>query len=176
LGRNDFGERERGCRFIIQVVRQEKTMTAAAAVSIVREVTGEVLGSCAGLFARVESRRLAAAAVAGLQADLARKNCWTIAKNAGHADPWRLQHCFNDAVWDADAVRDTAAAAAWEQLASRPERVLVFDETGDLKKGEHTLGVQQQYTATVTVFAAWAAADRRFLVDYERYLPPILDR
>lgn len=148
-------------------------------MSIVREVTAELLGSCAGRFSRVESRRLAADAVAGLQADLSRKNCWTIAKNAGHADPWRLQHFFNDAVWDEDAVRDSTAAAAWEQIASQPERVLVFDETGDVKKGEHTVGVQRQYTgtagrienATVTVFAAWATPDRRYLVDYELYLP-----
>ncbi|GAB4006606.1 IS701 family transposase [Glycomyces albus] len=148
-------------------------------MSIVREVTAELLGSCAGLFARVESRRLAADALAGLQADLKTKNCWSLAKNAGHADPWRLQHFFNDGVWDEDAVRDTVAAAAWDQIAAAPERVLVFDETGDLKKGEHTVGVQRQYTgtagrienATVTVFAAWATRQRRFLVDYELYLP-----
>ena len=154
-------------------------MTAAAAVSIVGEVTAELLGSCAGLFARIESRRLAADAVTGLQADLPRKNCWSIAKNAGHADPWRLQHFFNDGAWDEDAVREIAAAAVWAQIADRPERVLVFDETGDLKKGEATVGVQRQYTgtagrienATVTVFAAWATPDQRFLVDYELYLP-----
>ena len=48
-----------------------------------------------------------------------------------------------------------------------------------MKKGEDTVGVQRQYTgtagrienATVTVFAAWATGDRRFLVDYELYLP-----
>lgn len=158
---------------------QEKKTTAAAAVSIVAETTAELLGLCAGLFARVESRRLASDAVAGLQADLARKNCWSIAKNAGHADPWRLQHFFNDGAWDEDAVREVAAAAAWDQVATAPERVLVFDETGDLKKGDHTVGVQRQYTgtagrienATVTVFAAWATPDRRLLVDYELYLP-----
>jgi SRSO17 transposase len=61
-----------------------------------------------------------------------------------------------------------AAAATWEQVADRPERVLVFAETGNVKKGEHTVGVQRQYTrtagrienATVTVFAAWATPDR----------------
>ncbi|WP_199038593.1 IS701 family transposase [Glycomyces salinus] len=142
-------------------------------------MTAELLGSCAGLFGRIESRRLAADAVAGMQADLSRKNCWSIAKNAGHADPWRLQHFFNDGAWNEDAVRDRAAQAAWDQIACAPERVLVFDETGDLKKGEHTVGVQRQYTgtagrienATVTVFAAWATPERRFLIDYELYLP-----
>lgn len=104
-------------------------MTAAAAVSIVQAVTAELLGECAVRFARVESRRLAADAVAGLQTDLPEKNCWSIAKNAGHADPLRLQHFFADGVWDEDGVRETVAGAAWEQVAARPERVLVFDET-----------------------------------------------
>jgi len=148
-------------------------------VSIVRDVTAELLGSCADRFARIESRRLAADAVAGLQADLSEKNCWTIAKNAGHVDPWRLQHFFNEGVWDEDGVRESVAAAAWDQIADAPERVLVFDETGDLKKGQDTVGVQRQYTgtagrienATVTAFAAWATPDRRLLVDYELYLP-----
>jgi SRSO17 transposase len=161
------------------VVVTQQNSAAAAAVRITRDVTGTLLGSCADLFARVESRRLAADALAGLQADLPRKNCWSIAKNAGHADPWRLQHFFNNATWDEDGVREGAAAAAWGQVADAPERVLVFDETGDVKKGEHTVGVQRQYTgtagrienATVTVFAAWATPERRFLVDFELYLP-----
>ena len=92
-------------------------------MSIVREVTDELLGLCAGRFARVETRRLAADALVGLQADLTMKNCWSIAKNAGHADPWRLQHCFNDAVWDEDAIRERAAEAAWGQIEAAPERV-----------------------------------------------------
>lgn len=45
---------------MIPDVCQENHNAAAAAVSIVRAVTGELLGSWAGLFARVESRRLAA--------------------------------------------------------------------------------------------------------------------
>ncbi len=90
----------------------QENLTATAAVSIVGAVTAELLGECAGLFARVESPRLAADAVAGLQADLKTKNCWSLAKNAGHADPWRLQHIFNDGAWDEDAVRERAAGAA----------------------------------------------------------------
>jgi SRSO17 transposase len=54
-----------------------------------------------------------------------------------------------------------------------------FRARRDLKKGERTVGVQRQYTgtagrienATVTVFAAWATPEQRFLVDYELYLP-----
>ena len=157
----------------------QENITAAAAVRIAREVTAGLLASVADLFARVETRRHATAVVTGLQTQLETKNCWSLAQNAGHADPWRLQHFFNDAKWDENALRERGAAAAWAHLASRPERVLVFDETGDLKKGEHTLGVQRQYTGTagrienaqVTVYAAWATGTERLLVDYEVYLP-----
>lgn len=111
-------------------------------------MTADLLASVADLFARVETRRHAAAVVTGPQIRLEMKNCWSLAQNAGHADPWRLQHFFNDAKWDDDALRERGAAAAWKHPVHRSERVLVFDEMGDLKKGEHTLGVQRQYTGT----------------------------
>ena len=51
------------------------------------------------------------------------------------------------AVWDDDAVRDDVRAFVVEHLGD-PEAVLVVDETGDLKKGTGTVGVQRQYTGT----------------------------
>lgn len=110
-------------------------MPAATAVRIAREVTADLLASVADLFARVETRRHATAVVTGLQTRMETKNCWSLAQNAGHADPWRLQHFFNDAKWDEDALRERGAAAAWERLAHRSERVLVFDETGGAPRG-----------------------------------------
>ncbi|GAB3232181.1 hypothetical protein GCM10027447_27770 [Glycomyces halotolerans] len=105
---------------MLLVVTQEKRTTAAAAVSIVREATAELPGACADRFAPIESRRLAADAVAGLQADLPEKNCWTIAKNAGHGDPRRLQHFFADGAWDEGGIGEHVAEAAWEQIADAP--------------------------------------------------------
>jgi SRSO17 transposase len=60
----------------------------------------------AGRFGRVEPRRRARAFVLGLLADLPRKNCWTIAEQAGDASPGGMQHFLARARWDADAVRD----------------------------------------------------------------------
>jgi hypothetical protein len=43
-------------------------------------------------FGRVELRRRARAFVLGLLAELPRKNCWTIAEQAGDATPDGMQH------------------------------------------------------------------------------------
>jgi hypothetical protein len=65
-----------------------------------------------------------------------------------------MQHLLGRAVWDHDGVRDDVRAYLVEALGD-PETVLVIDETGDLKKGTQSVGVQRQYTGT-------AAASRTF--------------
>ena len=132
----------------------------------------------AGRFARVEPRRRVRAFVTGLLAELPRKNCWTIAEHAGEASPDGMQHLLARAVWDADAVRDDVRGYVVEQLADA-DAVLVVDETGDLKKGTATVGVQRQYTGTagrtenaqVTVWLTYATAVGHGLIDRALYLP-----
>jgi SRSO17 transposase len=136
------------------------------------------MGRVARRFPRVEPRRHARALVLGLLADLPRKNCWTIAEHAGQATPDGLQHLLSGAVWDHDAVRDDVRALLVEHLAD-PDAVLVVDETGDLKKGSRTVGVQRQYTGTagkvdnaqVAVYLAYATPAGHGVVDRELYLP-----
>src|SRR3954451_3527829 len=84
---------------------------------------------------------------AGPAVGLARKNCWTIAEHAGDTGPHGMQHLLRTAVWDADAVRDDVRAIAVEHLGAQ-DAILVVDETGDVKKGVRTVGVQRQYTGT----------------------------
>jgi SRSO17 transposase len=55
-----------------------------------------------------------------------------------------MQHLLGRAVWDHDGVRDDLRAYLVEHLGD-PDGVLVVDETGDLKKGTQTVGVQRQY-------------------------------
>ncbi len=60
-----------------------------------------------------------------------------------------------------------------------PDAVLVIDETGDLKKGEHSVGVRRQYTGTagrienaqVAVYLTYAARRGHALIDRALYLP-----
>jgi SRSO17 transposase len=99
-----------------------------------REQLDELMGLVAGRFGRVEPRRRARAFVLGLLAGLPRKNCWTIAEQAGDATPDGMQHLLARARWDADGVRDDVRGYVTGYLAD-PGAVLVVDETGDLKKG-----------------------------------------
>ncbi|MFJ2194022.1 IS701 family transposase [Kitasatospora sp. NPDC087861] len=132
----------------------------------------------AGRFARVEPRRRAGALVLGLLADLPRKNCWTIAEHAGDPTPDGMQHLLSRAKWDADAVRDDLRDYVAEHLHD-DEAVLVVDETGDVKKGTRTVGVQRQYTGTagriensqVAVYLVYAGRRGHAAVDRELYIP-----
>jgi SRSO17 transposase len=107
----------------------------------------DLMGRIAARYCRVEPRRRARAFVLGLLADLPRKNCWSIAEQAGDATPDGMQHLLARARWDADGVRDDLRDYVVEHLGD-PDAVLVVDETGDLKKGVATAGVQRQYTGT----------------------------
>ena len=132
----------------------------------------------AGRFGRVEPRRAAREFVLGLLSPSERKNCWWLAENAGHDDPQAMQRLLRTAVWDADAVRDDLRAFVTAQLG-RPGGVLICDETGFLKKGLRSVGVQRQYSGTagriensqVGVFLSYASPAGRALIDRRLYLP-----
>ncbi|WP_344285785.1 IS701 family transposase [Streptomyces hebeiensis] len=136
------------------------------------------MGRIAGRFVRVEPRLRAGRLVLGLLSDLPRKNCWTIAEWAGESTPHGMQHLLCRASWDADAVRDDVREYVVEHLQDEAA-VLVVDETGDLKKGTHTVGVQRQYTGTagriensqVAVYLVYAGAQGHAAVDRELYIP-----
>ncbi|MFG2304523.1 IS701 family transposase [Actinacidiphila glaucinigra] len=132
----------------------------------------------AGRFARVEPRRRVRRLVSGLLSDLPRKNCWTLAEHAGDATPDGMQHLLHRAKWDADAIRDDIRAYVVEHLHDT-EAVLVVDETGDLKKGTATVGVQRQYTGTagrienaqVAVYLVYSATRGHAAIDRALYMP-----
>ncbi|MGW5172623.1 IS701 family transposase [Streptomyces nodosus] len=136
------------------------------------------MGRIASRFARVEPRRHARKFILGLLAGLPRKDCWTLAEHAGHTTPDNLQHLLTRAKWDADAVRDDLRGFVVDHLGDH-DVVLVVDETGDLKKGTHTVGVQRQYTGTagriengqVAVYLAYSTPAGHAAIDRELYLP-----
>ena len=131
-----------------------------------------------GRFGRVEPRRRVAAFVRGLLAGLPRVNCWSIAEQAGEAGPRGMQRLLSAAVWDEAGVRDDLREYVLEHFADA-DAVLVVDETGDLKKGTATVGVQRQYTGTagrtenaqVAVYLAYAARAGSAFIDRALYLP-----
>jgi SRSO17 transposase len=116
--------------------------------------------------------------VLGLLSPAERKNCWWLAEQAGPLDPQAMQRLLRTAVWDADAVRDDLRMFACSRLGDAAG-VLIPDETGFLKKGTGSVGVQRQYSGTagriensqVGVFLSYASARGRALIDRRVYLP-----
>nr|WP_123982860.1 IS701 family transposase [Streptomyces sp. Ag109_O5-1] len=129
-------------------------------------------------FRRVEPRRRMRDYVRGLLGPVGRKNGWQLAEYAGHRTPDRLQRLLNGARWDADELRDDRQHYVAERLGE-PDGILILDDTGFLKKGTTSAGVQRQYSGTagrtencqIGVFAAYATTRGRALVDRALYLP-----
>ena len=138
----------------------------------------DVLGRVAGRFYRVEPRSRAAAYVRGLLAPLADKNGWTLAEACGDVTPDGMQRLLNAATWDVEGLRDDVRAYVAQHLG-HADGVLVVDETGFLKKGTKSAGVQRQYSGTagriencqLGVFLAYTARGNRALIDRELYVP-----
>jgi SRSO17 transposase len=138
----------------------------------------DVFARVAGRFSRVEPRRLAFAYVRGLLAPLERRNGWTIAEHAGRRSPNAVQEMLYSPCWDPGAVRDDVRGYVIEHLGD-PGGVLIADETGFVKKGVRSAGVQRQYTGTagkvencqIGTFLAYASSKGRALIDRELYLP-----
>ena len=100
--------------------------------------------------------------------------------SGGDATPDGVQRLLSTYRWDADLVRDDLREYVVEHLAD-DDAVLVVDETGFLKKGTKSVGVQRQYSGTagriensqIGVFLTYATAHGRVLLDRELYLPQV---
>ena len=134
----------------------------------------------AGRFRRPEPRRRVLDYLRGLLSPVERKNGWQLAEQAGDATPDGVQRLLSTYVWDAGLVQGDLAGYVLEHMADA-EAVLVVDETGFLKKGNKSAGVQRQYSGTagriencqIGVFLAYASSKGRTLLDRELYLPQV---
>jgi SRSO17 transposase len=129
-------------------------------------------------FRRGEVRARRRRYLEGLLAPVERKNGWQLAEAVGEADPQGIQRLLYEAAWDEDAVRDAYQQFVVEQFGDA-EAILVLDETGELSKGTHSVGVQRQYRGTagkvencqVGVFLAYVTRQGHLLLDRRLYLP-----
>src|SRR5215217_6625990 len=123
-------------------------------------------------FTRSEQRTRVLAYLKGLLSPTKRKNGWQLAELAGERNPDGIQRLLNNALWDADAVRDDLREYVVEYLGEE-QSVLVVDETGFLKKGNKSVGVKRQYSGTagriencqIGVFLAYASSKGHTLID-----------
>lgn len=152
----------------------DEVTVAARVAAMVDQVTDRLRGHGR----RREAGDHLAAYVRGLLAEVERKNGWQLAEQAGYGHPRGMQRVLDRYVWDADAVRDDLREQVLTTLGA-PDGILVVDETGFPKKGQHSVGVARQYSGTlgkigncqVGVFLAYASLHGFAAIDRELYLP-----
>src|SRR3954464_6014377 len=140
----------------------------------------EVVEQIAPRFRRIEPRRRVRAYLQGLLCPVERKNGWQLAEHAGDRTPDGVQDFLARMRWDADQVRDDLRAYVVVQLGDA-DAVLVVDETGFIKKGSKSVGVQRQYSGTagriencqIGVFLGYASRHGHALIDRALYLPEV---
>jgi SRSO17 transposase len=158
-----------------RVVRSDEAVAQVQGWTVELEALGARIGP---RFARAEPRRRVLAYLQGLLGQVQRKNGWQLAEHAGEATPDGMQRLLATARWDPDQLRDDLRAFVIEHLGD-PGAVLVVDETGFIKKGTSSVGVQRQYTGTsgkvdncqLGVFLAYAAPAGHAFIDRALYLP-----
>lgn len=135
-------------------------------------------GRLSPVLRRRELQETGSAFLDGLLSGVERKTGWLMAERAGLERPYRMQSLLGRSSWSADGLRDVVRAYVIEALGDR-DGVLVVDETGFVKKGEHSVGVGRQYSGTagriencqVGVFVAYASRFGQALIDRRLYLP-----
>jgi len=92
----------------------------------------------------------------------------------------RIQHFTTDSPWSDQRVRQAAVDYALAALTERePVEVWIADDTGFLKQGTHSVGVQRQYTGSagkvancqIGVSLSVATRTEHLPIDFELYLP-----
>jgi SRSO17 transposase len=92
----------------------------------------------------------------------------------------RVQHFVTDADWSDRDVRRAAAKHAIAAMTERsPVRAWIIDDTGFIKQGSHSVGVQRQYTGTagkvtncqIGVSLVVASDEMHVPIDFDLYLP-----
>jgi len=122
----------------------------------------------------------------GLLSDAERKSVEPLAARAC-ADPeeanpahQRLLHFITDSKWSDQAVRRAATQYALTAISQRESvETWIVDDTGFLKQGKHSVGVQRQYTGSagkvtncqIGVSLSLATPTTHLPVDFELYLP-----
>jgi SRSO17 transposase len=135
----------------------------------------------AACFARKESRENAYTYLVGRFSSLERKTIEPIAQHVeGSRSVRSMQRSLSDGVLD-----EPQALQVYHQMVNaemgEPDGVLVFDESGIVKKGTHSAGVARQYCGTVGkvencqvgVYVGYVSRQGYALVDKRLYLPEV---
>jgi SRSO17 transposase len=153
------------------------TITKDDVKDLTHELKGfhEVFSDC---FHRSESRGHFFRYMVGQFSELERKSIEPIALNVedGHVRP--MQRFISDAEWADDKILNKYHSFVNEDLGTA-DGVLIFDESGFIKKGNDSIGVGKQYCGSigkvencqVGVFAAYASPYGYALLDKRLFIP-----
>jgi len=116
--------------------------------------------------------------IRGLLSDAERKNGWQIAEKTGESAPYNVQQFINRGVYSSNELRDELRGYVSEELGES-DGVMIVDDTGFIKQGEKSCGVQRQYTGTVGktancqlgVFLSYSSSKGHTPIDRRLYLP-----
>jgi SRSO17 transposase len=129
-------------------------------------------------FARSEARAHFFDYMVGQLSPLERKSIEPMALRVDGGTVRGLQRFLSDVSWDEEQMEWNYRQLVAEEMGD-PDGVLMFDETGFVKKGTESVGVARQYCGTlgkvencqVGVFAGYASRQGYALVDKRLFLP-----
>lgn len=137
------------------------------------------LDRVAGVFARPEPRELLWQMTVGLLSPLPKKNGWTLAEQAGHTHPGRIQTFLCRGAWDGATLEAHVRDLVVETLGDDQDGVLIVDDTQMIKKGVKSVGVAPQHCGStnqiencqVIVMLAYAGRGGHAFIGHRLYLP-----
>jgi len=129
-------------------------------------------------FSRSESRDHFYNYMVGQFSELERKSIEPIALAVKDGNIRAMQHFVSDVIWDDDKILHKYRNMVADDLGD-PNGVLIFDETGFIKKGDDSVGVGKQYCGSIGkvencqigVFAAYASPHGYALLDKRLFIP-----
>jgi SRSO17 transposase len=147
----------------------------------VKDLTHELKGFhgvFSDCFHRSESRGHFFRYMVGQFSELERKSIEPIALNVEDGNVRPMQRFISDAEWADDKILSKYHSLINEDLGT-PEGVLIFDESGFIKKGNDSIGVGKQYCGSigkvencqVGVFTAYASPYGYALLDKRLFIP-----
>lgn len=135
-------------------------------------------GQFADCFSREEPRENFFQYMAGQMSQLERKSIEPIAINVEDAKVRAMQHFVSDVIWDDARILSRYHDMVLEDMGDA-DGVLIFDESGFVKKGKDSVGVERQYcggigkveNCQVGVFAAYASRHGYCFLENRLFLP-----
>lgn len=132
----------------------------------------------ADCFSREEPRENFYQYMSGQMSQLERKSIEPIALNVENAKVRAMQHFLSDIAWKEDLILSRYRGNVSEDMGDE-DGVLIFDESGFVKKGNDSVGVTRQYCGNVGkvencqvgVYAAYASRHGYAFLDSRLFIP-----